>query len=261
MTGKNLLFVGVWASIFSTTGCVIPGYEGARLAEQAGPECEIPLTQRNQVYTFVVGGNNPKESTAMDKFRQGLNAKGYANVATGPSIYAWWMIGEMRRIHSETPNVVFIVVGLDSSASPAVKLSEKAAREGLPVHGVVIADPTGKTSGPGGGLRTLILGTNNKSAGSQEASDERNLTADPKNIADVVQLLNEVASRNPLPLNNDVVSEWVYPYAADTMISVEPKSNSEWDFMFDSVGGVTRGIADPLPPRTIAPTGNNTAVK
>jgi hypothetical protein len=265
MTGRNWLLLGVAATLFSTAGCILPGYEGARLSQKAGTECDIPLTQRNQVYVFVVGGDNPLESSTVDKFRRGLNEQGFANVATGPSIYYFWMAGEMKRIHSEIPNAVFVIAGLETSAPVAVKLSEKAAREGLPVCGVVIADPTGKTKGPEGGLRTLFVGTNDNivpdSLAVSDANKQRPSTDLPY-VADVVPLLNEIAIKNPMPFNNEAVSDWVYPYATDTLTTLEPKPDSQWDFMFDRAGGVTRGIADPLPPRSSAPsTGNTTAGK
>lgn len=250
MAGRNWLLLGIAASVLGGPGCISAGYKGARLAREAGPECDIPLTQRNQVYVFVIGGNNPLESSALDRFREGLNAQGFAKVATGPSIYSSWMASEMRRIHSEQPTAVFVIAGLDDSAPAAVKLSEKAAAEGLPVHGVVIADPTGKTSGPRGGLRTLFL---------QSSSPRTDNTARDERLSEVVQLLNDVALRSPLPFDNSI-KESTYPFATDTLISVEPKQDSEWDFMFDRVGSTTRGIADPLPPRPIT-ANNSTAGK
>jgi hypothetical protein len=253
------------ATIFNTTGCIIPGDEGARLSQKAGPECDIPLTQRNQIYVFVVGGDNPLDSSSVDKFRRGLNAQGFANVASGPSIYYFWMASEMRRIHSEIPNAVFVIAGLDSSAPVAVKLSEKAAKEGLPVSAVVIADPKGKTVGPQNGLRTLFVGRNNNlaisSLDSLGAVDslQQGLTSDPHDITEVAQLLNEIAAHNPLPFNNEAVTDWVYPYAADTLTTMEPKPDSQWGYMFDRVGCVTRSIAYPLPERSPAPSTGNTA--
>jgi hypothetical protein len=245
MIGRNWLLFGVLATILGTTGCITAGYEGAKLAREAGPECDIPLTQRNQVYIFVIGGNNPLESTDMDEFRRDLNKHGFAKVATGPAIYYSWMLSEMRRIHSEETNAVFVVAGLDSSASTAVKLSDKVTAEGIPILGVVIADPSGQTEGPRSGLRALFVGRGG-SPGTINSTESRQ--------SEVVQFLNEVAMKNPLPYNNDVVSEWRYPFATDTLTSIEPKNDSEWGFMFDRVGGVTRGIADPVPSQTTTPS-------
>jgi hypothetical protein len=269
MTGRNWLLSGIAATIFSAAGCIIPGYDGARLSQQAGPGCDIPLTQRNQVYVFVVGGDNPLESASVDQFREGLNAQGFANVATGPSIYFFWMSSEMRRIHKEIPNAVFVIAGLDWSVPVAVKLSEKAAKEGLPVFAVVIDDPTGKTAGPQGGLRTLFIGAKIKCNPDSspdsigvESIDQKSSGSGRHEITEVVQLLNEIAIKNPLPFNNEAVSDWEYPYATDTQITVAPKPGSQWNFMFDRVGGVTRSIADPAPQPSPAPsTGNNTAGK
>jgi hypothetical protein len=268
MTGRIWLLAVVVATIFSTSGCIIPGYDGVRLAQRAGPECEVPLAQRNQVYVFVVGGDKPFDLTALEKFRRGLNSQGFANVVTGPSLYYYWMSGEMRRIHSENPTAMFVIAGLDLSAPVAVKLSEKAAKEGLPVYGVIISESKAKTAGPRGDLRTLFLGNNSFVANSItdlsgfDNSSQLNPAADPKNISEVVQFLKEIASLSPLSINHEAVSDWVYPFSTDSLINTEVKGDSEWEFLFDHIGGVTRGIADPLPERRMAPsTGNTAAIK
>ncbi len=264
MIGRKWLLAGVVATILSTSGCIIPGYDGVRLAQRVGPECEIPLAQRNQVYVFVVGGDNPLDTTSLEKFRRGLNSQGFANVATGPSIYFLWMASEMRRIHAENPTAMFVIAGLDMSAPVAVKLSEKAAKEGLPVYGVIVSESKAKTAGPRGDLRTLFLGNNSFVANSVtdlsgfDNSSQMNPATDPRNIAEVVQFLKEIASLSPLSINNDARSDWVYPFASDTLINTDVKGDSEWEFLFDHIGGVTRGIADPLPERRMAPTNGNT---
>ncbi len=269
MTGRIWLFSGVAATIFSASGCITDGYESAKLARDAGPSCDIPLAHRNQVYVFVMGGNNPVEMLALDKFRRGLSAQGFAKVATGPSIYSSWMASELRRIHSEEPTAVFVIAGLDSSASLAVKMSEKASDEGIPIREVVIVDPTGKTPTPRGGLRTLMVGTSYGIRGNSSAETlvitvpgQLGLSADSRTIDRVVQLLNEIAIENPPPAHKEADSGWAYPLAPDVPITLESKPDSEWDFMFDRPGGVTRAIDEPLPPRTPTPaTGNNTAGK
>jgi hypothetical protein len=269
MTGRIWLISCVAATIFSASGCITDGYDSAKLARNAGPTCDIPLAHRNQVYVFVMGGNNPVEMLALDKFRQGLSAQGFAKVATGPSIYSWWMASELRRIHSEEPTAVFVIAGLDSSASLAVKMSEKASDEGIPIREVVIVDPTGKTPTPQGGLRTLMIGTSYGIRGNSSVESlvitvpgQYGLSADTRTIDRVVQLLNEVAIENPPPAHKDTTSGWAYPLAPDVAISLESKPNSEWDFMFDRPGGMTRAIDEPLPPRAPTPaSGNNTAVK
>lgn len=269
MTGRIWLLSGVVATILSSSGCITAGYDGARLAREAGPSCDIPVALREQVYVFAIGGNNPLEMMALDKFREGINAQGYAKVATGPVIYYWWMASEMRRIHSENPNAVFVVAGLDSFASVAVNLSEKASEEGIPVRGVVIVDASGKTPGPRGGLKTLMVGTGygiNADSSNETlvitVPQPLGLSGDSRTIDRVVQLLNEVAIGNPTPPVIEDHSNWSYRMAPDSFISLEARPDSEWDYMFDRPGGVTRPIDEPLPPRTPTPTnGTNTAAK
>jgi hypothetical protein len=253
MTGRTWLLSCVAATIFGASGCITPGYDGAKLARNAGPSCDIPLGQRNEVFVFVIGGNNPVEMMALDKFRQGLNANGFANVATGPSIYSGWMASEMKRIHEEKPNAVFAIAGLESAAGDAARVSEKANAEGIPIRGLVIVDATGKTPVPRRGLRTLMVGTSHINSANPGVESlvitnpgQLGLSAEYKTIDQVVQLLKEIALENPTPPNVESVSDSVYPFAPDVQISLEFKDSSEWEFMFDKPGGMTRGIDEPL---------------
>jgi hypothetical protein len=269
MTGRNWLLLGALATLFGNSGCIMPGYEGAKLAREAGPSCEVPISERNQLYVFVVGGNNPLEMLALDKFRTGLNSQGFAKVASGPSPYAIWMIWEMRRIHAEDPNAVFVIAGLESCAPTAVKLSEKALQEGLPVEGVAIIDSSGKTSNPAGNLRTLIVTTGygiRVNAGVEAlvvtAPGPLGLAADSRTIDRVVMLLKEVALANPAPPPPPSDTELVYYYARTVPFSRDIRENSEWSFLFDRPGGQTPAINEPLPTRPVPPAINaNTAAK
>jgi hypothetical protein len=260
MIGRMWLLSSAAIISFNAAGCITPGYDDAKLAWNAGPSCEIPRSQRNQVYVFVVGGNNPLEMMALEKFREGLNAQGFVKVASGPSVYSLWMDSEMQRIHAEIPSALFVIAGLDSSASTAVKLSEKASIEGIPIRGVVIVDPTGTTPRPRGNLRTLMVGTSysirvNPAVESLviTAPGQLGLPAEPQTIDQVVQLLKEVAKENPIQPNKDAVSDSVFPLAPDVQITLESKQHSEWDFMFDQPGGMTRAIDEPMPPRATTP--------
>lgn len=272
MTRRVSLSTGVLAIILGSTGCISAGYEGAKLAREAGPSCETPVANRDQVYVFVLGGYNPIELLALDKFREGLNSRGFAKVASGPLPYYLWMESEMRRIHGENPNAVFVIAGLDSSAGAAVKLSEKATGEGIPIRGAVIVDASGKTEGPNPdmGIRTLTVGSTyaiqKPRVGAESlvitAPGDLGLPAETRTLTDVARLLNEIAITNPPPAKSEVVSDWVYPHAPDVELVVEPRFDSEWSFMFDQPGGMTRPIDEPLeirltPPMKTTPRNND----
>lgn len=261
MTGRTWLCTSVVAMVALASGCVATGHEGAKLAREAGPSCETPLENRNQVYVFVVGGNNPIEWMGLDKFREGLNARGFAKVATGPSVYSGWMASEMKRIHKEQPEAVFVIAGLDSAAEAAVKLSEKAAGDGIPMQGVVIVDASGKTPAPNVSARTLMVGANygiltNTNAEHLviTAPGEMGLSAEPRTIGEVVAMLNEIAISNPPPPKPEAPLTSVYPFAPDIELTLDHKLDSEWSFLFDQPGGMTRKIDEPIDLRISAIT-------
>jgi hypothetical protein len=268
MTGRIWLPLTVLAILGNASGCITAGYDGAKLAREAGPKCHVPLENRNEVYLFVMGGNNPRELMALDKFRQGVNAGGFAKVSTGSAVYLAWMSDEMKRIHREDPNAVFIIAGLDSSAAQGVKLCEKAIDAGIPIEGMVIVDASDKTPRPQRRVKTLIVGTSPVNLADPSVNSlvvtpgQLGLPAEQRTISEVVELLNEIAIQLPQLPSNEPVSEWTYPLARDVQISLEPRMGSEWDFLFDEPGGVTRAIDEPLPPRSTPPfPGSTTAVK
>ena len=268
MTGRIWFQLGVLAILGNASGCITAGYDGAKLAREAGPACHVPVENRNEVYLFVLGGNNPREVMALDKFRQGINAGGFAKVATGPSVYSAWMSGEIKRIHNEDPHAVFVIAGLDSSAALAVRLCEKAVDSGIPVEGMVIVDAADKTPKPMRRVRTLIVGTSTAHLADPSVSSlvlapgQLGLPAEQRTISEVVELLNEIAIQIPQLPSNETSTERNYPLARDVQISLEPRMSSEWDFLFDQPGGVTRAIDEPLPPRATAlAPGTTTAAK
>jgi hypothetical protein len=261
MAGRIWLLWSALAISISSSGCITEGYEGLKLANDAAIKSDIPINRRNLVYVFVLGGDNPFDS-GIDDFRRGLNAQGYAKVATAPSIYYWWMADEMKRIHKENPNAAFVIAGLDSSASLAKKLSDKVSAEGVPIDALVIVDPSGKTPSPRAGLRTFMVSagygiTANVDAESLVITNpgERGLSGDQRTIVGVAQVLDEIALQNALPGKEEVASDWAYPFGVNSPISAEPKNqDSEWSFMFDRPGGVTRAIDDPVPILTLPGT-------
>lgn len=243
-------------AILGTSGCIAPSYEGVRIAREAGPSCDVLLECRNEVFVFVLGGYTPNEMEAMDKFQEGLNAGGYSKISTAQPIYASWMAGEMRRIHGEDRRAVFVIVGLDSAAASGVKLSEKMMAEGIPVQGVVVVDAKGRTQPPTAHVRTLMVsgGSDGAEGGASIVvpnPGSPGLPAEIKTIEGVGRLLKDVAMAIPVLPIPAANSDWAYPFAGDVLITAEPRNDSEWSFLFDQPGGMTRAIDEPLPPRAV----------
>src|SRR5262245_30851259 len=203
MTGRNWLLAIVSASVLAGSGCVSCGHEACKVVRGIGPDCEIPVCQRNQVYVFAIGGLNPAGMMALDRLREELNKQGFAKVATGQSIYTSWMADEMRNIRIDEPDAVFVIIGSDSGASSALQLAEKAKKAKMPGCGVVLIHTGAKTplpaSGPDRRIRTLTLRGYGSSAGSGGEShvvpdvSRYSLPADPRTVTAVSKLLTEVA--------------------------------------------------------------------
>lgn len=253
MTGRRGLIAGVAAILLAGPGCVCCGNKGYGLAREAAPGCDVPDCQRNQVYVFAVSGVNPAGMIALDGFRKQLNRQGFAKVATGQVIHAWWMAHEMRRIRADDPNAVFVLVGSEAGGPTAVRLAEQAVGRGIPVGGVVLIDAEGKTPAPRNGVRTLTVGGGYGTASASGVESlavpdagRFTLPSDSRAVAAVTHLLNEVAAATALPPTEEVVG-WEYEHAPEPRPILDPSRSPEWVFLFDQPGGVTRPIGESAP--------------
>jgi hypothetical protein len=215
------------------------GHSGYHHAREAGPECELPVCQRNGVYVFAMSSLNPVSVVALDGLREQLSRQGFAKVATGQTIHAGWMNREMRRIRDAEPEAQFIVIGLESAGPIAVRLAERAASDGLAVGGVVVIDSTGKTPPQSASVRVLAVG------GREEMVDAvvpnvatHGLAADARTVEAVGDLLNEVAGLVPI-LPTIEVAEWSYPHAPPMREPGDPALSPEWSFLFDQYASAT----------------------
>jgi hypothetical protein len=240
MTGRYGLLAAVTCAALAGPGCVCCGNHGHRAAREAGPDCEVPCAQRNQVYVFAVGGLDPVGLFALEGFREGLNGHGFEKVGTGQAVHAGWMAKEMRRVRADNPNAVFVLVGIGGGAPAAARLAEGAVADGLPVAGFVrVGD--GKPVEPPAGVRTLAL---------------CGPPASPETMAAVAGLLNEVAWATAVPPAQHL-AEWSYPHATPVRPEIDPGDDPDWAFLFDRPGGATPAIgtpaAAPLAPGTVVP--------
>ena len=253
MTGQRWLIVGVSAILLGGSGCVSCGHRGYSLARDIAPECDLPTCQRSEVYVFAMSGLNPVSVMALDDLREELNRHGFAKVATGQTIHSGWMAREMRRIHTESPNAVFVVVGFESAGPAAVRLAEKVAADGLPVGGLVVIDSEGKTRAPATGIRTLAIG-NVEAISASDAVDSiaapnvssYGLASDSRTVKAVHQMLSDLAAGVPVPVVEER-TEWEYPHAPPMRPIGEPTRDPDWIFLFDQQSVGTRPTPSPGP--------------
>jgi len=259
MGGRRWLIAGVVASLLAGSGCISCGSKGYGLALEAGPTCEFATCQRDRVYVFAVSGLNPVSMFALDGLRESLNRQGYAKVATAPSVYAGWMAAEMRRIHVDRPDAVFVVVGYESGGPTAVKLAEKAATDGMTIGGVVLIDSEGKTAAPASAIRTLAVGSVYGLGSSGEVTSVvipdagwYKLPSDDRTVAAILAMLHDSTATIPLPAVEEV-GEWSYPLAPPMRPTGNPVRDPDWIYLFDQHGGSTElrnSAGNATPPRT-----------
>jgi hypothetical protein len=247
MTGQRWLAIGVVAIALSASGCMTCCHDGYHLARVAGPECELPTCQRNDVYVFAISSLNPVSVVALDGLREQLNRLGFAKVSTGQTIHTGWMAREMRRIHEADPDAQFVVIGFESGSSSAVDLADKVAAKGIPVGGVVVIATDGTAPASRQGLNVLALGKV-EDLGQANAESVPNvatygLATDARTVEAVGNLLKVVATSVPVPVYTEA-TEWNYPHAPAMRVMGDPARDSEWSFLFDQYADATQ----PSPP-------------
>lgn len=243
MAGQRWVLAGIAAALLAGSGCVACGHRGYDIARTAGTACDLPACQRNQVHVFAMSSLNPVSMMALDGLAQELNQQGFAKVATGQTIHVGWMAREMRRIHEDEPEAVFVVVGFESAGPVAVRLAEKMAGEGLAIGGLVVIDSEGTTAAPLTAIRTLAIGktegiTTSDTVETVAVSDAASygLATDSRTTSAMGKLLTDLASAVPVPTVVEV-TQWDYPQAPPMRVTGDPSRSPEWMFLFDSRPG------------------------
>jgi hypothetical protein len=258
MTAKRWLIPGIAVVLLAGSGCEACGGKGFALAYQAGPSCDVPLSQRNHVYVFAVGSTTPSGVTSLTTLCDEISKRGFAKVAYAQTIYTSWMAKEMSRIHGDDEDAVFVILGSEAGGPTAVKLAESAILDGLPVAAFVLLDAEGKTTVPNLGTHVMIVGSDFGLASSSQRESvalsevgRYSLPTDPRTISAVARLLNDLAQRTPEPIREEVLG-WSFPQAPAARPIINSGKAVDWAYLFDQPGGTTEAIRDEVP-QTKAP--------
>jgi hypothetical protein len=156
MTAKTWLLAVAVGATLAGSGCVSCCHQAAKACLQAGPDCEVPLADRQHVYAVLLNGASP---TGLCELRDKLAALGFAKIYCGDIVYGWWFEYEMRRVAREEPSARFVLVGYDVSCPAVVGMARAAIKKGLPVDSVYLLDPVGAGADTacGGGCRTVTV--------------------------------------------------------------------------------------------------------
>src|SRR5881398_138047 len=104
-------------------GCATCHHRACGPALEAGPDCPLPVYNRQHVYVFLVNGLTPG---GLDGLRDRLNEHGFVKVYSGQLPHAIWMGYEMRRLAKEEPEARFVLVGRHVGAAAVAKLAADA---------------------------------------------------------------------------------------------------------------------------------------
>ncbi len=234
--------VGVAALLLVGTGCVCCGNKGYSEARVVGPDCDPPLCQRNQVHVFAIGGLTPSGVFGIEGFREELNRQGFAKVATGQMVHTGWMSREMRRIQSDNPDAVFVIVGLDGGGASAVKLAESARSEGLLVSGLILIGCESHATALTAELRTLKIEQTHTLQSQAPTNTVESVTipdvsryallVDPRTTELVTRFLCEL-SAGVVTTTQHFSLPTDYPYAPPERPEIDPLGANDWVYLFD----------------------------
>lgn len=243
MTRKQWWAVLAVATLGVGPGCVACRPQACSHTLDSGPACDLPASARDKVYVFLVNGVSLFGESGLSGLRDQLHLRGFAKVGYGQIVHTGWMGREMKRIYAENPETRFVVVGYDLGGSSAVKLANDCQAAGVPVEGLVLLDPTGKTLSSGFQGRTLLVSSRAGRATVPHTdavcvSDASHFTlpCHPETVAAVTGLLHEVAVQVFQSGPKQVVdSGWGYEHAPDVPAepTAQPAETLPWQFLRD----------------------------
>jgi hypothetical protein len=234
MGRKTWLWLVGAALLAGGGGCATCHYQACGPALDAGPDCQVPLYNRQQVYVFLINGVVPG---TLDGLRDKLAGQGYTKVYYGQLPHAIWMGQEMRRLAREESAARFVVVGYGVGAPIAAKLAADAVTDRLPVEAVVLLDPTGGTAATG--VQTLVVRSTSGSFNDPRAESVSipgtgyySLPTNAQTVGLMGDLLADVAARVPPPPLT-VETDWVYEDAppVPAYTPPAPRDDPNWNFL------------------------------
>jgi hypothetical protein len=143
MSGKVWVMAVLAATVAAGAGCVTCRHKGFQAALCTPDESPYPPPVRNQVFLFMMNGNDPFEYAGMLTLRDRLCDAGFPMVYYAQRYDKEWYTRELRRVARVNPGARIILLGFSAAAVEVVPLAFEAARDELPIDAVVFLDPAG----------------------------------------------------------------------------------------------------------------------
>lgn len=247
MSGKRWLLTLVVAVSGANAGCASCDHAAHKSALAAGPVCDIPACDRQQVYVFMLNGLTLPGECGLDGLRTRLAEQGFSKIGSGQIYHAGWVADEMKVALAHNPRARFVLVGYDLGGGEVAALAAKSVKGGLPIDAVVLLDPVGKASKTATGTRTVLVSSATRAPVAAQTetvlipdAGHLNLPTHPKTVAVVTNLLQELAvkyARHEVEID----PVWSYEHAPQprpTPLDLNPEVN----ILADRPGGATLPI-------------------
>lgn len=257
MTGqRRLLAAAVLSSVLSAAGCLTCGHTVCRPGLEAGPDCPVPLADRQRVYAVLVNGLAVDGPAGLAGLRDELAAQGFTKVYSGEVCHGPVLAAEVRRVHRDDPAARFVVVGFSLGGPVAAQLAEGAAAAGVPVDALVLLDPVGVRSTEVPGVRTLVVRSGGPVGRVEHAevvyvptAGHYTLPAHPRTVQAVGRLMAESAARveHP-PAVTPTEVEFADAPPARRPTPPEAFGDPEWLFLEEATGPVGQPLGPVAPP-------------
>lgn len=257
MTGqRRRLAAAVLSLVLPAAGCFTCGHAVCRPGLEAGPDCPVPLADRQAVYAVFVNGFAVNGPAGMAGLRAELAALGFTKIYAGEACHGPVLAAEVGRVHRDDPAARFVVVGYSLGGPVAANLAEGVAAAGVPVDALVLLDPVGVRSTQVPGVRTLVVRSGGPAGAVEHAevvyvptAGHYTLPAHPRTVQAVSQMMAESAARveHP-PAVARVEAEFADAPPARRPTPPEAAADPEWLFLEEAAGPIGRPIGPVAPP-------------
>lgn len=124
-------------------GCVGTNHMGHRESLRCVGNSPFPAPIRQQVYLFIMNGDDLLELSGLMKLRDELTSAGFPKVYYAQKEDRHWYRREMARLHRDEPDARFVMLSYGSAAERMLALATVALQEQQPLDAVLFLEPSG----------------------------------------------------------------------------------------------------------------------
>lgn len=160
---RRQVVIGFAAATLASGGCMTCRHEGFAESMRVLAANPFPTPVRQQVYLFMMNGEDVLELGGMLTLRDKLCQAGFPKVYYAQKEDRDWFYREMRRLQRDEPTARMLLLGYGTAAERVHDLAYAAVRDGLPLDAVIFLDPSGRAEELCGlpGVPTVMIRSHN----------------------------------------------------------------------------------------------------